>query len=176
MNERWLPVEGFSLYAVSDLGRVQSVGRQVLNKGSGHSYWVTGRVLSQRNDADGYRLVDLYNGREKVTLKVHRLVAAAFVANPNALPEVNHKDFVRGNNVFTNLQWSTHQDNVTHTVQAGRNNPASRWRAIVAVGPVDTLAFESIRHAERAGFNRGAIHHCLAGRWSHHNNRIWSYA
>lgn len=86
MEEEWKDIADFEgLYQVSNLGRAKSLPK--VGSG-GHN----GIILSQSKDKDGYLLVYLYADRKKVACKVHRLVAKAFIPNPNNFPQVNHKD------------------------------------------------------------------------------------
>ena len=62
----------------------------------------------------GYWLAHLRANNQRKTMLVHRLVALAFIPNPDELPEVNHKDGDKDNNHASNLEWSTHADNIDH--------------------------------------------------------------
>ena len=105
MIEEWRPIEGYEgLYEVSNTGQVRSLDRYVKN---GHSSYrlQKGRVLSPTKDRYGYLFVILTcNGKHKMFL-VHRLVAQAFILNPDNLPQVNHKDEDKTNNRVDNLEW-----------------------------------------------------------------------
>ena len=106
MIEEWRPVVGYEgLYEVSNTGQVRSLDRFYyrLHKG---------KVLSPTKDRYGYLTVTLNcNGKSK-TIKIHRLVAQAFLPNPDNLPQVNHKDEDKTNNNVTNLEWCTAKYNV----------------------------------------------------------------
>ena len=105
--EEWRDIKGYEgLYMVSNLGRVKSlVG----------SYGRTRiKILDQKPDAHGYKRVALYKNGNKEYFKVHRLVAGAFIPNPNNLPCVNHKidDYEhRSDNRVENLEWCTYEYN-----------------------------------------------------------------
>ena len=102
-EEIWRPIEGYEgLYEVSSYGRVRSLDRYVKSK----SYRLhKGKVLSPGKEKVGYLFVNLaYNGKHK-TIRVHRLVAQAFLSNPDNLSEVNHKDEDKTNNSVDNLEW-----------------------------------------------------------------------
>ena len=93
------------------MGRVKSIARF-----SDQGHWLNECILKQYDNRHGYKYIDLYTGlrdsnRKKIRKYVHRLVAEYFVANPNCLPEVDHIDTNRSNNVYTNLRWCTHKGN-----------------------------------------------------------------
>ena len=103
MIEEWRPIPGYEgLYEVSNTGRVRSVDRYV--KTCYGSYRLhKGKVLSPGIRPDGYLVVSL----QYRMFRVHRLVAQAFLPNPDNLPQVNHKDENPGNNNVDNLEWCT---------------------------------------------------------------------
>lgn len=157
----WKPIEGLP-YAVSDYGFVRRTS--------------TGRVKMMRLDSDDYLITDLYKGGLGRTLKIHRLVAQAFIPNPESKPQVNHKDFVRHNNVVTNLVWATASENIRHSSEAGRfwAQPSSR---VITATHIDgnVEKFPSTKAAKRAGHNRAAIYLCLEGKQNYHHDRSWKY-
>lgn len=103
MKEMWVDVLGYEgLYKVSNLGRVKSLDR-VSRDGRTRR----GRIISTKENNRGYAQVHLCkNGSCKMKL-LHRLVAEAFIQNPNNLPQVNHKDEDKSNNCAINLEWCT---------------------------------------------------------------------
>ena len=108
MIESWKDIPGFEgIYQVSNCGRLASfkVNPQ-------------GRVLSNVNATGGYFSVVLrYGGKVRYT-RMHRLVAEAFIPNPENKPEVNHKDLNKQNTYASNLEWSTYSENVKHAIKA----------------------------------------------------------
>lgn len=117
--EIWLPVRGYEgLYEVSDLGRVRSLDREV-NYSDGRVVVKKGMIRSVSAGANGYENVRLYKDKKPKSHSVHRLVAEAFIPNPENKPQVNHKDRNPLNNEYTNLEWVTHQENADHAWATG---------------------------------------------------------
>lgn len=111
MNEIWKAIEGTNgRYEVSNTGKVRS-----LNYG-GHGKM---RELTPVEDKKGYYRLRITSDGKSQTKKVHRLVAAAFVPNPDNKPEVNHIDGNKKNNRSDNLEWVTARENTIHAYQAG---------------------------------------------------------
>lgn len=105
-------INGFERYLVSENGEIFRDNMNGLKKVTTHL------------DKDGYARV--YLSKSNFPLKnivkcfgVHRIVAQAFINNPNGLPIVNHKNFKRDCNHISNLEWATNQENITHGVKAG---------------------------------------------------------
>ena len=91
-------------YQITSWGRVYSIDKD--------------RYIKQEATKKGYLRVDLFDacGKRK-HYKVHRLVAKAFVPNPDSKPQVNHIDGNKSNNSFTNLEWVTDEENKTHQMK-----------------------------------------------------------
>jgi hypothetical protein len=104
--EKWIDIEFDPRYEVSNLGDVR-------NK-------KTGRILKQVNLTNGYRQVNVSSKHRHQY--VHRLVANAFIPNPDNKPEVDHIDKNRSNNNVDNLRWASHQENneYSHGKEVGR--------------------------------------------------------
>lgn len=132
MEEIWKDVKGFEgLYQVSNLGRVRSLDRRKNNQ------FFCGKILSLAKDKDGYCLVTLNDGKRKKTGRVHRLVALAFIQNPDNLPEINHIDENKENNSADNLEWCSTKYNLTYGSRKGmmvgtKNNHAKLTEKEVA--------------------------------------------
>lgn len=132
MEERWapFPIEQFELtHEISDHGRVRTKDRYVWKgNGKGYRHFFRGRVLAPSLMKIGYYRARPNNYTE---LYIHRLVALAFVPNPENLPDINHKDLNKQNNHWTNLEWVTHKQNMHHAMQAKltrRQNGQWQWR------------------------------------------------
>ena len=106
----WKEVPGFAgLYEVSSLGEVRRLPREILNRGPGRKYTLPAATMKPQYDKDGYLVLTLtaLEGAKPVNVKVHRLVALAFLPNPEDLPEVDHIDRDRTNPCVTNLRWAS---------------------------------------------------------------------
>jgi hypothetical protein len=113
MSEIWKPIEGYEgYYEVSNLGRVRSVDRQIINNNRITN--LKGQVLRTHSAAYGYLYVTLTKESVAKHFSVHRLVAKTFIPNPNELPQVNHKDWDTTNNVVENLEWCDAKYNNSH--------------------------------------------------------------
>ena len=115
MEEIWKPVIGYEgLYEVSNLGRVRSVDRLV-KYSNGQIHLHKGRILSPGLVHKlGYLQVALCNNGKIKHKMVYRLVAEAFLPNPDNLPQVNHKDENPFNNCVDNLEWCTIEYNINY--------------------------------------------------------------
>lgn len=110
--ETWKPINGYPNYEVSDLGNVRSLNWR--NKGETQKLY-----LKKHNK--GYRQVELTNEDGKKMFLVHRLVASAFIPNPNGYPQVNHIDANRANNNACNLEWCTQSQNMSYAYSLPQN-------------------------------------------------------
>lgn len=158
-----------SLYVVHDDGTVRSLDRYVIKKsksGNAHSYFVKGKIIKHTINNRGYHTVDLYKNGVSKRYLVSRLVAQAFIPNPNNLPEVDHIDENKDNNYVGNLRWCTRQFNNTRGVQSreGREKSSEfRMKKIGMYDKKDNLlkVYKGIRIAERdTGINNANIAYC----------------
>ena len=119
MKELWKDIKGYEgCYQVSNLGRIKSLDRMTNNQYG--EYFMKGRILKNSIIKDkGYCRVSLNNGNGKISTRVHRLVAEAFIPNPENKPEVNHKDGNKLNNCVSNLEWCTNKENIEHSIRTG---------------------------------------------------------
>lgn len=118
MQEVWRDIEGYDgFYQISNLGRVKSRGKQCAVSEKKEII----RAMSLTRD--GYVKVRLLHRGKDKTVRVHRLVAAAFLPNPDNKPTVNHIDGNKQNNVIGNLEWADRAEQMTHAYALGLKAP-----------------------------------------------------
>lgn len=121
-EEEWRDISGFEgYYQVSNLGRVRSLDRENVRSGKGYRT-IKGRVLKQLLAGRGYCYVNFSVDGVYSRHYVHRLVANAFIDNPNNKREVNHKDGNKLNNIVSNLEWVNSLENNRHARAIGLIN------------------------------------------------------
>lgn len=182
--EDWRPVVGYEgLYEVSSFGNVRSIDRAVNSK-SGSIAIKKGKALKWDIGKNGYARVALSVGNSVKRHLVHRLVAEAFIPNPNGLPEVNHKSEVKTENFVWNLEWCDKSYNCRYNggIDRRMNTRSERGTAktdpkpVVGVSEKDgsVIRFDSIMEATRAGY-RNVCQACKGIR-PRAGGYKWSYA
>ena len=183
MLETWKPVKGYEgLYEVSDRGRVKSLEREVSFKSKNQfgvfytEYKTPERILSPIMQSNGYWVVGLgFMGKRKIK-SIHRLVAEAFIENPDNKPQVNHIDGNKGNNNASNLEWATPSENTKHAYKTALLTHYSR--AVYQIDPETIIGkrWESVRAASRAlGITESGIIKCCRGERKMSGGYIWRY-
>ncbi len=128
MEEIWKDIEGYEgIYQISNLGRVRSLDRIVTRKGTpgyrGESgQFFPGQILKHKISKFGYHRIGLFKNRKQKFLLIHRLVAKAFIPNPENKRAVNHKNGIKSNNKVQNLEWCTNKENSLHAKDNGLLN------------------------------------------------------
>ena len=126
--EEWKDIKGYEgLYQISNEGRVKSLQREIVYK-DGRKKVLEEKILRNILSDLGYYHVMLSKDGVPKRYKVHRLVAKAFIPNPNNLPIINHKDENPKNNVVDNLEWCTQGYNVRYgtMIERGRQTQFNR--------------------------------------------------
>lgn len=135
-GEEWREVPGFNgIYDVSSYGRVRSL------RADG-----TRRVLVQANKKNGYKLAMFRLGGKQCALHVHRLVAKAFIPNPDVLPVVHHRDSNPSNNCATNLKWTTQRENIRMAMAIRGNWLMGHPRLTTKIVRVDPDSGERVKY------------------------------
>lgn len=138
MNEIWKDIQGYDgIYQISNLGRVKSLPRVIeydkpnWSKIQHMKIYIPERILKAKIKKGGYLEVNLNYLGSKKFFQIHRLVAQAFIPNPNNLPQVNHKDENTSNNQVDNLEWCSAKYNCNY---GNRNKRISEYRKINQFG------------------------------------------
>ena len=169
-SEVWKDVAGYEgLYQVSNKGNVYSVER--IN--SQRRKW-GGYTLKLSIDKIGYPRVNLYKDGRNKNVTVHRLVANAFLPNPNNYPEINHQDEDKTNNNVENLEWCTRKYNINHGTRTKRmantnNNPVK----CVHEETGEEIYLKSMAEGALYGFNPKRISDVCLGK--QHIHRGYSF-
>lgn len=200
MGEIWKDVVGYEgIYEISSYGRIRSVDR--ISPTKCNSYKRTyGKMLSPHPDTKGYLILQLCNGQRNAIQKpkkIHRLVAEAFIPNPEGKPQVNHKDLNKQNNHVDNLEWVTPSENVRHAIANGAKKPMygkrpEYWRKKIHDAVITRCAkpviqmdlegnvmakYESLNEAGRQVFGKEKTHirDCCMGRRHTCGGFKWKY-
>ncbi len=115
--EEWRDIPYHHGYQVSNYGRIKSLGNKSNHKGE---------MLLRQSTVQGYKCICLYKNKKGSMHKVHRLVALAFIPNPNNLPFINHIDGDKKNNRVDNLEWCTAKENNKHAIAMGLTPPQKK--------------------------------------------------
>ena len=122
--EIWKDIEGYEgLYKVSNKGNIKSLPKNVTYS-NGCVHYYEGRLMkSVVNNKNGYVYIGLTKNKKQSNFRLHRLVAKAFISNPNNFKEINHLDFNKINNSIDNLEWCDRFRQNQHAAK----KPGRKW-------------------------------------------------
>lgn len=182
--EDWKKITEF--YEVSNKGRVRSVDRIKVNQ-LGIAYHYKGKVLKTADNGSGYQKI---MGKCGLPSKyVHRLVAMAFIPNPDNKPCVNHIDNNPSNNCVENLEWCSMKENSEHMSRQGRNKRTSHWlsrlhksqekycKGVIGtnIQTKEEIVFKSVNETEEKGFIPSCVSQCCNGIRNKHKGYTWRF-
>lgn len=179
--EIWKDIKGYEgLYQVSNLGRVKSLNRYVKCKNN-NLRLCKGKILSSENNGNGYLIINLSkNGKIKINY-IHKLVAEAFIPNPENLPQINHKDECKTNNIWANLEWCSSSYNANYGTrnQKMRNEKIKKYGKKInqydlnnnLINTFDSLSLI----AEKLNYCPIAISNCCKGKTRTSYGYIWRF-
>lgn len=183
MKEEWKDIEGYEgLYQISNLGRVKSLERIVPLK-NGRKRVQYELIRKPKKAYKGYLQVDLWKNHKCSVKRINRLVAIAFIPNPENKPEVNHIDGNKENNRIDNLEWVTGKENMRHAIKTGLwnkekikkksykkviqydddNNLIKVWNSTL-----DIINYYDIKYTSH-------LYDCINGKRQHYMNCKWRY-
>ncbi len=140
-HEEWRDVVGYEgLYQVSSVGRVKSLSSPITSA-NGDVRITNERIMKQTLNAYGYPQLTLHKNGDSKLCRTHRLVAQAFIPNPNNLPVVDHINAIRNDNRVENLRWVTTAENVQHAVELGH----IQYEKLVKVSKTDKSVKKRLR-------------------------------
>ena len=175
--EVWKDIEGYEgIYQVSNLGRVRSLDRHVRFKRS--LKFFEGKMLSLWKNNKGYERVTRCANGKCTHFLVSRLVAQSFLPKIDGKDEVNHIDYNPLNNVVSNLEWCTKEENYDHS----RDNimtalTEARRKPVIGTNVLngDKIELESAKQGKEYGFDPSAITNCLKGNYKQTKGYTWKY-
>lgn len=172
-EEIWKEIPSMPYYQASNLGRIKSLRTFKYSRTKKEKIEVMRvRILKQQTDYKGYKRVKTMYG----TKKVHRLIAEAFLPNPENKPQVNHKDGNKLNNNIDNLEWCTNGENQIHAFKMGLQHINAECLKKKVIQYDMNMNFikewESIAEAQKelklyhiSDCCRGIRHHCGNYKW-----------
>lgn len=162
MQEIWKDIQGFeNLYKVSTDGRIKAR---------------TGKIIKPYNNGFGYLTVHLYKDGESHSRKIHRLVAEAFISNPERKPQVNHIDGDKSNNHVDNLEWATQSENMQHAYSNGLRQKLKQRVAQIEITTKKPInVYKSTSEAEKATGIRHEYISCACRYKKTAGGFIWEY-
>lgn len=187
MEEIWKDIAEYDgLYQISNHGRVKSLDR-IIMRCDGSIRHFRGRILRHGGAKKGYAIIQLSENGKVRGHAIHRLVAEAFIPNPENKKEVNHKNGIKSDNRDENLEWSSRSENNRHAIRelgkkapwtgkCGVNNPRSK--PIIQLTKDGEIVAEYVCASEavrKTGVHGGDISRCCTGKLNSAGGYKWQF-
>lgn len=165
-NEIWEKIDGYEEYFVSNHGNIKSTKRGVE------------KILKPAKDKKrGYLRVNLWKNHKGHSYTVHKLVANAFIPNPNNLPQINHKDENKENNHIKNLEYCTNKYNLNYGTRKERISK-KRGKPVIQFDLNMNFIKKwngTIQASKQTGINEGNIWECCNHKRKTARGYVWKY-
>ena len=164
-NETWKRLDRFPDYYISSYGQIIKINSDG-----------TGKTIKPFKNGNGYLRVHLWQDGQEQREYLHRLIAEAFIENPENKPQVNHIDCDRENNRVDNLEWVTRDENMKWMSQCNREG--NKKKRVIGVHAItgEVIEFESTQEAQRYGFWSIHVSNCCRGKLKTHKGYKFHYA
>ena len=162
--ERWVKIEGYEeFYEISTKGRVKSLRQN--------------KVMMPGLGSRGYMLINLRKDGNHTPYDIHRLVAKAFILNPEGKKTVNHIDACKTNNSIENLEWMTQKENSMHASYLGLFKPHRKNVSQKSLHGEIIEVFKSMLEAQKnTGVDQASITKCCQGKRRTAGGYLWEVA
>ena len=172
-SEVWKDIPEYNgAYQISNLGNVKAVSRSV--KGYKSRYAVPTRMKKKTINSMGYEVVGLWKDNKQNLALIHRLVAEAFIENPNCYPEINHVDGNKLNNDISNLEWCDTRMNIDHAYRIGLTTRAKKVKC-VETGQIYRSQTQASMKLYGTRKNQSAIGAVALGKRKTHKGLHWEF-